>query len=238
MTADADNPEPGADADNPQPGADADNPQRTTVHFLRHGEVFNPDKVLYGRLPGFRLSVAGAEMAEQAAEYLAGRDIKYLAASPLQRAQETAGPIAAKFGLDITIDDRLIEAGNVFEGKRVVGNGGVLKHPTSWRYFRNPFRPSWGEPYAQVAKRMYAVALNARDRAAGSEAVCVSHQLPIVCLRRYAEGRHLWHDPRNRQCSLASLTSLVFEGTDLVRIDYAEPAGTSSNLITDQPPGA
>ncbi len=212
--------------------------ERTTVHFLRHGEVFNPDKVLYGRLPGFRLSLAGAEMAEQAANYLKGRDVSYLVASPLQRAQQTAGPLASLFGLEIATDDRLIEAGNAFEGKRVVGSGGVLKHPASWWYFRNPLRPSWGEPYLQVAQRMYAVALSVRDRARGHEAVCVSHQLPIVCLRRYVEGKRLWHDPRRRQCSLASLTSLTFEGDELARVDYAEPAGSSSNLMSRQPPGA
>ncbi|MEO9239606.1 MAG: histidine phosphatase family protein [Jatrophihabitantaceae bacterium] len=212
--------------------------QRTTVHFLRHGEVFNPDKVLYGRLPGFRLSAAGVEMAELAAKCLAGRPISQLVASPLQRAQETAGPLAEQLGLPIGTDERLIEAANAFEGRRVVGEGGVLKHPSSWPLFRNPIRPSWGEPYAQIAQRMYAVALSVRDRAAGHEAVCVSHQLPIVCLRRYAEGRRLWHDPRNRQCSLASLTSLTFDGNTLVRIDYAEPAGASSNRLDRQPPGA
>lgn len=212
--------------------------ERTTVHFLRHGEVFNPDKILYGRLPGFRLSLAGAEMAEQAAAYLAGRPVTYLATSPLQRAQETAGPLAAQFGLPVVLDDRLIEAANLFEGKRVVGSGGVLKHPRSWPLFRNPLQPSWGEPYLQIAQRMYAAALAARDQASGAEAVCVSHQLPIVCLRRFAEGRRLWHDPRKRQCSLASLTSLTFDGDRLQSVDYAEPAGRSSNLITEQPPGA
>jgi broad specificity phosphatase PhoE len=210
----------------------------TTVHFLRHGEVFNPDKILYGRLPGFRLSESGVEMAEQAAQWLAGRDVSYLASSPLQRALETVAPLAAQFKLPVTVEDRLIEATNAFQGRRVTGPGGVLKHPRSWPLFRDPFRPSWGEPYTQIAQRMLAAALTARDRAAGREAVCVSHQLPIVCLRRYAEGRRLWHDPRNRQCSLASVTSLTFSGDTVVRIDYAEPAGTSSNLITEQPPGA
>ncbi|MGI8666588.1 MAG: histidine phosphatase family protein [Jatrophihabitans sp.] len=211
---------------------------RNTVHFLRHGEVFNPDKILYGRLPGYRLSVAGVEMAGLAARYLAGRDVRFLLASPLERAQQTALPLAAEFGLPVQTDERLIEAGNAFEGKRVVGSGGVLKHPASWPLFRNPVRPSWGEPYLQIAQRMHAVALHVRDQAAGHEAVCVSHQLPIVCLRRHAEGRRLWHDPRNRQCSLASLTSLTYSDEELVRIDYAEPAGTSSNLLTEQPPGA
>jgi broad specificity phosphatase PhoE len=213
-------------------------PTTCTVHLLRHGEVFNPDKILYGRLPGFRLSDAGAEMAELAARSLAGRDIGYLASSPLQRAVETAAPLAQQFQLQISVEDRLIEAANAFEGKRVVGPGGVLKHPRSWPLFRNPFRPSWGEPYVQIAQRMLAAALAARDRAQGREAVCVSHQLPIVCLRRYVEGKRLWHDPRNRQCSLASVTSLTFQGDTVIRVDYAEPAGSSANLISDQPPGS
>jgi broad specificity phosphatase PhoE len=211
---------------------------RTTVHFLRHGEVYNPDKVLYGRLPGFRLSAAGVEMAEMAAKHLSGTDVTYLVSSPLQRAQETARPIAEEFGLEVATDDRLIEAGNAFEGKRVAGKGGVLKRPSSWPLFRNPLRPSWGEPYQQIAHRMLAAALKARDVAEGHEAVCVSHQLPIVCLRRYVEGRRLWHDPRKRQCSLASVTSLVFEDDHVVKVDYAEPAGTTPNILSEQPPGA
>jgi len=211
---------------------------RTTVHVLRHGEVFNPDKVLYGRLPGFRLSDAGRQMAELAAQAVRGRDVTYLVSSPLQRARETAQPMAEQFGLPVAVDDRLIEAGNDFEGQRVTGPDGVLKHPKNWWKYRNFFRPSWGEPYLQVAQRMQAALLSARDKAAGHEAVCVSHQLPIVCLRRYNEHKHLWHDPRHRQCSLASLTSFVFDDENLVRIDYTEPAGTSSNRVGGQPPGA
>jgi broad specificity phosphatase PhoE len=211
---------------------------RTTVHLLRHGEVFNPDKVLYGRLSGFRLSEAGEAMAEKAAGYLAGRDVIYLASSPLERAQQTAKPIAAELGLDVVVDDDLIEAANAFEGKRVAGPGGVLKYPTNWSKFRNPTRPSWGEPYQQILQRMLAAALRARKQAEGHEAVCVSHQLPIVCLRRYAEGKRLFHDPRRRQCSLASVTSLTFEDERIVAVGYAEPAGSTPNRMEEQPPGA
>jgi len=211
---------------------------RTTVHLLRHGEVFNPEKVLYGRLAGFRLSEAGEAMAEKAAGYLAGRDVTYLGSSPLERAQQTAAPIAAEFGLDVVIDEDLIEAANAFEGKRVAGPGGVLKRPSSWPLFRNPARPSWGEPYQQIAQRMLAAVERARRHAEGHEAVCVSHQLPIVCLRRHAEGKRLWHDPRRRQCSLASLTSLTFDGDRVVGVSYAEPAGATPNRLEDQPPGA
>ncbi|WP_375489702.1 histidine phosphatase family protein [uncultured Jatrophihabitans sp.] len=198
-----------------------------TVHLLRHGEVHNPDRVLYGRLPGYRLSALGERQAAHAATWLAARgDIGYLVASPLERAQQTAAPLAAATGLEIATDDRLIEAGNELEGRQVAGGKGLLSDPSNWKYFRNPLRPSWGEPYEQIAERVLAAAHAARDRAAkaGGAAVCVSHQLPIVTARRRVEGQHLFHDPRKRQCALASVTSLTFDGDTVVRVDYAEPA--------------
>ena len=60
----------------------------------------------------------------------------------------------------------------------------------------------------------------------------MSHQLPIWTLRRYVTGRHLWHDPRRRQCALASLTSLVFDDGELVQLRYTEPAGRSDPTQT------
>ena len=201
---------------------------RTTVHLLRHGEVHNPDKVLYGRLPHFRLSDDGRQMAVDAAEALRGRDVREVCASPLQRAQETAAPIGAVFGLTTTTDDRLIESTNVFEGKRVGVGDGVLQTPSSWRHLYDPFTPSWGEPYLQIARRMLHATEDVRDRNLGHEAVCVSHQLPIWTVRRYVEGRRLWHHPGIRQCGLASLTSLTWEDEELVFVTYSEPAGEGS----------
>lgn len=199
---------------------------RTTVHLLRHGEVHNPERILYGRLPGFRLSAAGLTMARAAAAALCGRDIREVVSSPLQRAQETAAPIAAQFGLTVTTDDRLIEAANVFQGAAALEDGG-WKAPRNWQHLHNPFRPSWGEPYAELAHRMLAAVQDVRDRVEGHEAVCVSHQLPIWTLRRYVEGRRLWHRPDQRQCGLASLTSLTWEGTRLVHVAYCEPAAVT-----------
>lgn len=201
---------------------------QTVVHLLRHGEVHNPTGVLYGRLPGFRLSDAGAKMAEMATKALAGRDVTYLVSSPLERAQQTAAPIAAEFGLDIAIDGRLIESENQFEGRTVEWGPGALKHPDLWRYLYNPFTPSWGEPYGTIAARMMGAALAARDAAEGHEAVCVSHQLPIWTLRRYAERRPLYHRPDRRQCGLASLTSLTWHDDRLVSVTYTEPAGPAT----------
>ncbi|MGB4323848.1 MAG: histidine phosphatase family protein [Candidatus Nanopelagicales bacterium] len=196
----------------------------TTVHLLRHGEVFNPEGVLYGRLPGYVLSDLGHEMAERAAVALADRDIATVISSPMERAQQTATPIAGRHSLDIITNKDLIEAENVFEGKKVSVGDGVLKQPKAWRHLWNPFTPSWGEPYDVVAARMQNAIDAARLGAPGRESVLVSHQLPIWIARLNAENRRLWHDPRSRQCTLASVTSLTYQGNDLVAITYTEPS--------------
>ena len=209
---------------------------RTVVHLLRHGEVYNPDKILYGRLPGFRLSDAGIGMAEKAATWFVGKDVTRLVSSPLERAQQTAAPIAEALSLPVEIDGRLIEAGNAFEGRAVAGGGaGVFAAPGNWWKLRNPFRPSWGEPYVEIAARMLAAVEAARDAARGHEAVLVSHQLPIWTLRLHVEGRRYVHDPRRRQCGLASVTSLTFDGDRITGVAYAEPAGATD---ADAVPGA
>ena len=205
---------------------------RTVVHLLRHGEVHNPDGILYGRLPGFGLSERGEQQAKLVAEFLADRDITYLVASPLKRAQQTAAPIGSALRLEVDTDDALIEAANRFEGMQVAVGDGALRSPRHWPKLWNPFLPSWGEPYLSVARRMLGAVYRARARASGAEAVCVSHQLPIWTVRRFLEGGRLWHDPRRRQCSLASLTSLVFEDEELVKVAYVEPAGRTDPRVT------
>jgi broad specificity phosphatase PhoE len=196
----------------------------TVVHLMRHGEVHNPGGVLYGRAPGYHLSELGRKMADRVAEHLADRDIRYVVASPLERAQETATPIAASHALELATDPRLIEAENRFEGKTFGVGDGALRKPSNWKYLVNPFRPSWGEPYVEQVVRMTAALGAARDAARGHEAVCVSHQLPIWVVRSFAERRRLWHDPRKRQCTLASLTSFTYQGDKIVSVGYSEPA--------------
>lgn len=196
----------------------------TVVHVMRHGEVANPEGVLYGRLPGYHLSELGRQMADRVAESLASRDVTYVVASPLERAQETATPIAKAHGLDLATDERLIEAENIFQGKTFGVGDGALKKPANWKYLVNPFRPSWGEPYVDQVVRMKGALDTAKDRARGHEAVLVSHQLPIWILRSYVENRRLWHDPRKRQCTLASLTTFTYEGDRIVSVGYSEPA--------------
>lgn len=198
--------------------------EQTRVHVVRHGEVHNPTGVLYGRLPDFHLSATGAAQANAVAAALADRDIVAVIASPLERAQETAAPIAARHDLSIDTDHDLIESANLFEGKRISPGDGALRDPRLWWHLRNPFTPSWGEPYAQIAVRMAAAVDKARVRGAGREVVCVSHQLPVWTLRLHLTGRRLWHDPRRRQCAVASVTTLVYADDQLIDVVYAQPA--------------
>ena len=194
----------------------------TVVHLLRHGEVSNPNGVLYGRLPGYHLSANGRLMAAAAADFFAERPVAALFASPLERAQETAQPVAERLGLEIVTDERLIESMNVLEGKTVT-LAQLALNPANWRYLWNPFRPSWGEPYQQVVTRMRQVIDRAREAAPGQEAVCVSHQLPIWVSRLAAEHKRLWHNPNNRRCALGSVTSFRFDGDELAGVSYAVP---------------
>jgi broad specificity phosphatase PhoE len=196
-----------------------------TIHFVRHGEVHNPEKILYGLQPGWRLSDRGNEMAAVIGEWSTKLDLGAIHSSPLQRAQETVAPIIAKHKLSLTTDKNLIEASNIFEGKKFELGSGVLRHPSSWRYLYNPWKPSWGEPYDQLISRMLKGLFAARDAAGGKDAICVSHQLPIWILRSAVEGRRLLHDPRKRECTLASVTSFELDSEGMISsVSYSEPA--------------
>ncbi|AKK04693.1 fructose-2,6-bisphosphatase [Corynebacterium mustelae] len=196
----------------------------TIIHLVRHGEVYNPDRILYGRIPDYHLSARGESMAAKTAQAFVGHDVALVKSSPLERAQETAAPIADVTGCEVVIDDRLLEAGNRFEGLRVRSWRSQLWNPVRWPLMWNPALPSWGEYYIDIADRMMAVIAEVRSQVAGREAVLVSHQLPIVCVQRTVLGKSLAHNPATRICDLASVTSLVFDGADLVDYRYSEPA--------------
>jgi broad specificity phosphatase PhoE len=196
----------------------------TKIHLVRHGEVFNPDGVLYGRLPGFHLSELGKKMAAAAATELAGHPITALFASPLLRAQESAQPWADRFHLPIQTDERLIEPTNKFEGGTYEFGPSVLLHPRIWPWVANPLRPSWGEPYKQVVSRMFAAIDDAWVSVDDGEVVMVSHQMPIVMVQRAVAGKRPFHDPRQRRCHLSSITTLERRGDAWVEVAYEDPA--------------
>ncbi len=212
----------------------------TTIHLLRHGEVDNPQGILYGRLPGFGLSPLGADMALAVAEYLVGEgaDITHVISSPLQRAQETAAPTALAYDLPIQVNPNLTEAENLFEGQQINRNRWTLAHPRNWKKYSRPHEPSWGEAYVTIQRRMAEAVADALVQARGHQALLVSHQLPIVMMQRFVAGKRLAHNPLTRECSLASLTSLTFAGDVLVGWNYEEPAATLLVEAEDMTPGA
>lgn len=197
---------------------------RTLVHLMRHGEVDNPGRVLYGRLPDFHLSPLGHQMAERMGEYWAERDLSYLVCSPLDRARETMAPTARHFDLPVHTDHRVIEAGNSLQGRVVNSRRSELLKPWLWWLLRNPLRPSWGESYRSIVARMHDAIMDAAAHAEGGEALIVSHQLPIWMSRLAAEGRSLVHNPANRECTLASVTTITLIDGRIAGTSYAEPA--------------
>lgn len=209
----------------------------TTVHLVRHGEVDNPEGILYGRRPGYHLTDLGRRMGEGLAEAFKDHDVRTVITSPLERAIETGTPTAEAFGLEIVKDERVIEADNKFEGLAVNKNRLVLAHPKYWPWYVNPLEPSWGEPYTDVVQRMSAAISDALTIAQGGEAVIVSHQLPIWTMRRFVERAPLAHDPRKRECSLASVTSLTFADRQLLSLDYWEPVADLMRKAADMVPG-
>ncbi len=195
------------------------------LHLVRHGEVHNPQRVLYGRLPDYHLSAAGQQMARAAASHIAslGRAVTVLRCSPLERTRESAAPFAELLGREVVLDERVIEPANVFEGRRMRA---ALMNPLNWWHLRRPSRPSWGEPYASIAARMHEAMDAAWDAAAGADAVIVSHQAPIWIAHLSIAGLPLRHDPRARRCALSSVTSFTREERGWREVDYAEPAVT------------
>jgi broad specificity phosphatase PhoE len=205
----------------------------TVVHLVRHGQVENPRRVLYGRLPGYQLSRRGRAQAELLARHFAGTPLVAVLASPLERAQQTAAPIAAAHGLEVRTELRLIETSNIFEG--AAGNVAwyILRHPRLWWKLRNLRTPSWGERNVDMVERVHAVVDAARDEFAGHHVVLVSHHGPIWVARLAFERRRLAHWPGRRRCTLASVTTLTFAGDQLAAVTYAEPA--ASALLGPEP---
>ena len=194
------------------------------LHLVRHGEVFNPEGVLYERIDGFELSETGHRMAKAAASELSasGRQVARLLASPLLRTQQSATPIAQAFGLKIETEPRVIEPWNKFKGLKL-GPRALLKRPSLALNLYNPSRPSWGEPFTQIANRMIDATLEAWQETPEGDVVIVSHQLPIWMLYRSSQGLKLPHDPRQRRCSLSSITSFEVIGGRLQEVSYSEP---------------
>lgn len=199
------------------------------VHLVRHGEVNNPNRVLYGRLDGFGLTKRGHDMAEMVARYFADRKVSRVVASPLLRAQQTAAPIANSGGVSVETDQRVIEGTNIFQGTTVSAKT-LLQRPAVWPKLWNPWRPSWGEAYTAILARMLEAIDDAHTSVDQGEVVIVSHQLPIWMVHRHLAGLPLPHSPKARRCTLCSVTSFEKDASGWREVDYVEPA---RDLLTE-----
>ncbi len=153
------------------------------IHLVRHGEVYNPDHVVYAAIPGFRLSKLGRAQAVAAGERLADRHVIAVVSSPLERARQTAEAIAYRHDVAVRVDERLTEwlltrrwAGSSWESLDERFPGEVDRYwdsPTDL-----PFSP---ESIDEVADRMVAAVLS--HASANGDTVFVSHQDPVQAAR-------------------------------------------------------
>lgn len=162
-------------------------------------------------------------MARMAADFLAAKPISRIIASPLLRTRQTAQPLAQAVGIDVTLDERVIEGANQFQGSRVTAKN-LLSTPSLWPRLRNPFRPSWGERYRDIAARMMAAVSDAEESVESGDVVIFSHQLPIWMTHRYVAGVPLPHFPSSRRCTLGSVTTFARIEGRWREVDYQEPA--------------
>jgi broad specificity phosphatase PhoE len=150
------------------------------VHLVRHGQVHNPRRIVYGRLPGWTLSEKGRAQAEEVARDLAGRPVAALYASPLERARETAGILGRALGLPVQVRNDLIESALAAQWEGMSWPHVWLTHQREWQtYRRRPLEMSAPEPLAVLAARMAAAVRGLAAEHPGREVVAVSHGDPI-----------------------------------------------------------
>jgi broad specificity phosphatase PhoE len=195
----------------------------TLIHLVRHAEVHNPENIWYGLLEGFPLSDAGRRRAQQLGEHFAGHPLAAVYASPMERALETADAIAARHGLAVAPCAGIIEVRSFLQGQPA--DPRVLFKLRNLRYFVNPLRPSWGEPYRSVADRMLRSIERIRRAHPDEEVVAVSHMTPIQVGRLAVEGRQLSPLLARLPCARGSVTTLVFDKDRWVRTDYQQVGG-------------
>jgi broad specificity phosphatase PhoE len=194
-----------------------------TMHLVRHGEVENPKGVIYGRLPGYNLSERGLRQARAAARQLSAAPVGTVWASPLERAQETAGEIATPHELDVVTDDRLTESNTTFEGAgRTLW--AFLTSPRHWWRLRNPWAPSWGESFAEIRNRMLSAIAAAQDAAGDKDVVVVSHQTPILVARLALSRRGGPPWLGRVPCQTGSVTTMTLEDGRVVDGSYFVPS--------------
>ena len=158
---------------------------------MRHGETPTTGTVLPGRAPGLHLSDRGRAQAERVAERLAGLSVAAIYSSPLERTCETAEPTAARTGLDVKLDDGLLECDfGGWTGAALAELAGLPEWQTV-QHSPSAFRFPNGESFTQMQARIVGSLEALRTAHAGGVVVCFSHADPIKAAVAHALGTHL-----------------------------------------------
>ncbi|MBV8300645.1 MAG: histidine phosphatase family protein [Candidatus Dormibacteraeota bacterium] len=203
-------------------------PVHTRLYLVRHCDVHNPQGVLYGHLPHFKLSSKGEDQAHALGRFFASTAVRRIYTSPLERAAQTAAIIASYVtNADIVTTDDLVEArfGRYLQG--------VRPRDVPWR------RPLWflhmawpgllrrDESVATMAERVERPLRALLDDFPGEGGICVSHGDPIQAFWIRAENRPAYALHR-LQCAKGGRLDLDYAGGALKRITYEPPSVQST----------
>jgi broad specificity phosphatase PhoE len=198
-------------------------PVRTTLHLVRHCDVENPEGVLYGHLPGFRLSDKGVRQAHALGEFFAERPVREIYASPLERAQQTAHIIASYLdNAPVVTTPELVEARFGLHLQGVRPKDVPLKRPLWFVHMLWPGLLPNDESVAAMAARVRAPLSRLLRDFPGQEGICVSHGDPIQAFWVESERRHAYALHR-LQCAKGGMLSLSYEDGELVSQQYRPP---------------
>jgi broad specificity phosphatase PhoE len=150
---------------------------KTIIYLVRHGEVQNPDRVVYGRLPGFGLSDNGRRQAHTLGKQLSSRKVHAIYTSPLERARETAQIVSSyHHGVPVTPDELLLEVHSPqFEGKSFDDAEKI-----QWDFYTEEFFSLGQERVETIWKRIDTALKTIVRKHKGKEVVVVSHADPIM----------------------------------------------------------
>jgi broad specificity phosphatase PhoE len=199
-------------------------PQPTVIHFVRHGEVDNPARIYYGRLPRFGLSSTGLLQAEKTAQALKALNIRHVFSSPMLRARQTAKVINLTTGLNgVKISTLLNEVSTPYDG-----------HPQADLFARNwdiyTGTPSSYEQPVDVLDRAKKFIQRIVSACPGQQVVAVTHGDIIFYLALWAngfaatienKGKLLIFGLPNNYPDHASITTLTVQG-NLVAVRYQQ----------------
>ncbi len=182
----------------------------TIIHFIRHAQVNNPEKIAYGRMAGFKLSESGKKEAAKVGEFFKNKKISCIYTSPLERGFETANIISDAFKKIV----KVVHKYELIEIDSKKWQSFPLDELFQDKYFESFVSDAESnevpENLSALAARMENFTLSLCAEQKGEEVVCVSHEYPILALRFRLERKPLTQI-KNLNVETGSVTTFVFD---------------------------